>query len=1167
MKPLCATIAIVVTHLCCIVTADADARQPKGVIGQLNTLIVGPDHFEPHYTTSATPAVTRTRQKVTSAPPPTTDQPSVERKTEFATKTIYGFLDFITTVGDTVMVFTPNSKTQDSKRQSSTVSLGPTVTDLHRLSPSAVSGSPQLTSAAPGDPAPNTPRPVTTEALFATPAALSLESSFENSFDNAFGSVRPATNRWSAVRRRGPQTQRRAPPPSRVQPTPKTAPTLDQGPFQPMAPHPTLVPILIEATATPTVQIPPETRVSLRHNVGYRVKQRPSRRPTTAPFRLDFQSPPTPPPTPEPVETPTPGRLVLSSIDVRPTGLVTTFGGTDVTGILTTVHTTSVIGTYIRGRYAQVLQSSSTIFSSKPVQRTIQPSARQTVHLSATAAEGAASSPPAPLESDILPLEKLFGGLDGDEGAESVFADLVAAGSRPSREVVVAPSRPSRFTLRRRGSPSRLPTSSSSSSRRRQKKEEEKEEETTTLPPRRSYSSGRIRNRSRGPSASERRKQQLLEKRRQKLSEEEPTPTAASLLQRPRQKKAEPLARQSFGSRTSQRPERARGSQRYTSSRDSQPQYSERLSYPQAAGSIVRPQYADRESTTSYEDLRAQYYDTRDQYQDTVSQRYESTRRPQQQDYQNTRQQYQDPRQQYQDSRQQYQDPRQQYQDIRQQYQEPITRRPLQSSRLRVTHPPLTQPTPRPRTRLTRPTRPPTTEPPTPPPTQPTPQYVDELYGPADYYYDYVDYDAVPTTEETVAPTTVSGNSNGDETQILAVSTFRPEGATDFYQEITTLKTLRHISLGRYTNSQWITKTQTRTVEVEPTIAPSPSQVIPPSSTLTPSVLLVATTTTTPRPEIENLLGSPSEAPAVMLPPVHLDPSSPSLPLHTMTETYSTTQLVLKSSVIPLVIADNTRSFTITQTYHVTRVVTALKTMPPVELFDERSALSDAQLEGSHSTNHLDIDGFPEADSLESIGGRFDPDLLEKSTHPEMLALHGSQDKPATEEAKPATQATAEATPVATPSGNPVIAPAPVATPALPALGSSSSPLDQMGQLGQLAQLSQLAQLGQTNQLGGLGQLSPQQLLYLQLLSPYLAQLNPAAAAAQAATGPRTVVSSSPVFVTTTVTNTNRRPVVVTFRATPSTAYITSTTVVSTVLTSYVTSTMTMAPAQPSFFG
>ncbi|KAF0300898.1 hypothetical protein FJT64_026723 [Amphibalanus amphitrite] len=1098
------------------------ARQPKGVIGQLNTLIVGPDHFEPHYTTSATPAVTRTRQKVTSAPPPTTDQPSVERKTEFATKTIYGFLDFITTVGDTVMVFTPNSKTQ--------------------------------------------------EALFATPAALSLESSFENSFDSAFGSVRPATNRWSAVRRRGPQTQRRAPPPSRVQPTPKTAPTLDQGPFQPMAPHPTLVPILIEATATPTVQIPPETRVSLRHNVGYRVKQRPSRRPTSAPFRLDFQSPPTPPPAPEPVETPAPGRLVLSSIDVRPTGLVTTFGGTDVTGILTTVHTTSVIGTYIRGRYAQVLQSSSTIFSSKAVQRTIQPSARHTAHLSSTAAEGASSSPPAPLESDILPLEKLFGGLDGDEGAESVFADLVAAGSRPSREVVVAPSRPSRFTLRRRGSPSRLPTSSSSSSssRRRQKKEEEKEEETTTLPPRRSYSSGRIRNRSRGPSASERRKQQLLEKRRQKLSEEEPTPTAASLLQRPRQKKAEPLARQSFGSRTSQRPERARGSQRYTSSRDQQPQYSERLSYPQAAGSIVRPQYADRESTTSYEDLRAQYYDTRDQYKDTVNQRYESTRRPQQQDYQDTRQQYQDPRQQYQDSRQQYQDPRQQHQDIRQQYQEPITRRPLQSSRLRVTHPPLTQPTPRPRTRLTRPTRPPTTEPPTPPPTQPTqPQYVDELYGPADYYYDYVDYDAVPTTEETVAPTTVSGNSNGDETQIVAVSTFRPEGATDFYQEITTLKTLRHISLGRYTNSQWITKTQTRTVEVEPTIAPSPSQVVPPSSTLTPSVLLVATTTTTPRPEIENLLGSPSEAPPVMLPPVHLDPSSPSLPLHTMTETYSTTQLVLKSSVIPLVIADNTRSFTITQTYHVTRVVTALKTMPPVELFDERSALSDAQLEGSHSTNHLDIDGFPEADSLESVGGRFDPDLLEKSTHPEMLALHGSQDKPATEEARPANQATAEATPVvSTPSGNPVIAPAPVATPALPALGSSLSPLDQMGQLGQLAQLSQLAQLGQTNQLGGLGQLSPQQLLYLQLLSPYLAQLNPAAAAAaQAATGPRTVVSSSPVFVTTTVTNTNRRPVVVTFRATPSTAYITSTTVVSTVLTSYVTSTMTMAPAQPSFFG
>ena len=574
----------------------------------------------------------------------------------------------------------------------------------------------------------------------------------------------------------------------------------------------------------------------------------------------------------------------------------------------------------------------------------------------------------------------------------------------------------------------------------------------------------------RGPTVAERRRQQQLEKRRQKVSDD--VTTTQSPLQRPRQKKAEPLPRQQFGARTSQRPERTSSSQRQATSRDARPQYSERLSYPQAAGSIVRPQYTAQDS-------RQQYQDSRGQYQDT--QQYQSTR---QQQYQSTRQQ-------------QYQDSRQQYQDIRQQYQEPATRRPTQSSRQRVTQSQRTRATPRPRTRIPLPTRPPTTQPPRPPPTpapRPQAQYDEALYGPEDYYYDY--YDEILPTEEPVTPTAVAEHKDGKETKILTVSTFRPKGATDFYHEITTLKTMRHISLGRYTNSQWITQTQTRTVPIEPTVTPSPSKVATPTSTLTPSVLLVATTTT-PKPQIDNLLGAASEAPVVMLPPVHLDPSSPSLPLHTMTETYSTTQLVLKSSVIPLVIADNTRSFTITQTYHVTRVVTALKTMPPVELFDERGlASSNAQLQGSHS--RVDANGLPAPDNLADVGGKFDPDALEQSTHPEMMALHGSHEKPVTEESRPAATtaatAAAEATPVvsASPAGNPVIAPAPAATPALPSLnGNSLSPLNQLGQLSQLAQLSRLAQLSQTNQLGGLGQLTPQQLLYLQLLSPYLAPGEP----------------------------------------------------------------------------
>lgn len=51
--------------------------------------------------------------------------------------------------------------------------------------------------------------------------------------------------------------------------------------------------------------------------------------------------------------------------DAHPTGLVTKLGGTVVKDGVTTVHETSVIGTYISGKYAQVLQSTSKIQGQK----------------------------------------------------------------------------------------------------------------------------------------------------------------------------------------------------------------------------------------------------------------------------------------------------------------------------------------------------------------------------------------------------------------------------------------------------------------------------------------------------------------------------------------------------------------------------------------------------------------------------------------------------------------------------------------------------------------------------------------------------------------------------------------------------------------------------------
>lgn len=60
-----------------------------------------------------------------------------------------------------------------------------------------------------------------------------------------------------------------------------------------------------------------------------------------------------------------------ASPDGHPTGLVTSMGGTVVKDGLTTVHETSVLGTYISGKYAQVLQSTSHVYQSQVPRFTI----------------------------------------------------------------------------------------------------------------------------------------------------------------------------------------------------------------------------------------------------------------------------------------------------------------------------------------------------------------------------------------------------------------------------------------------------------------------------------------------------------------------------------------------------------------------------------------------------------------------------------------------------------------------------------------------------------------------------------------------------------------------------------------------------------------------------
>ncbi|KAF0311790.1 hypothetical protein FJT64_017424 [Amphibalanus amphitrite] len=356
--------------------------------------------------------------------------------------------------------------------------------------------------------------------------------------------------------------------------------------------------------------------------------------------------------------------------------------------------------------------------------------------------------------------------------------------------------------------------------------------------------------------------------------------------------------------------------------------------------------------------------------------------------------------------------------------------------------------------------------------------------------------------------------------EVVAVNTYRPTDATDFHYELSTMRALHHNTLGRFTTSRWVTSTETRTVRVSPTA----TQRAPPVSS-----------TALPAGATLGLFGAAGLTPSsgsgldkvVMLPAVQLDPSSPSLPLKTMTETYSTTQLLLKSSVIPLVIGDSTRAFTLTQSYQVTRLVTALEDHAAHGGVPDgasgpaapREAAAGARVRRIRWTSWVcPVVRVPPPDDLAAIG-LFDVDQHESEMNPEEFKLQQQAAAP------------------------------PAPTPALPP------------QLGMLGALGQLGQLGQLGALAQLSQLTPQQLAYLQLLGPIFPGLQAPHGALPAT--PQTIVTSSPVTYSTITTRIHSQAVVVTFRATPSTAYITSTTVFPTVLTSYVTSTMKVHPTSP----
>ncbi|RZC37110.1 hypothetical protein BDFB_007939 [Asbolus verrucosus] len=126
-------------------------------------------------------------------------------------------------------------------------------------------------------------------------------------------------------------------------------------------------------------------------------------------------------------------------------------------------------------------------------------------------------------------------------------------------------------------------------------------------------------------------------------------------------------------------------------------------------------------------------------------------------------------------------------------------------------------------------------------------------------------------------------------------------------------------------------------------------------------------------------------------------------PLETLTETFSTTQTMFKTHILPVVRSGNeTATSTLVQTYLVTRLVTATKTLPPMEAYhfipsktlkefnshlDEAGSELHLELEFGDQ-NEQDEEGrpkrvFPPDLDLANIGSDFDLSDVDKSRIPE----------------------------------------------------------------------------------------------------------------------------------------------------------------------------------------
>ncbi|CAL8081364.1 unnamed protein product [Orchesella dallaii] len=367
--------------------------------------------------------------------------------------------------------------------------------------------------------------------------------------------------------------------------------------------------------------------------------------------------------------------------------------------------------------------------------------------------------------------------------------------------------------------------------------------------------------------------------------------------------------------------------------------------------------------------------------------------------------------------------------------------------------------------------------------------------------------------------------------QTIRVSTVTPTEFEDLdkFLEIATIKSPYVFQAGNVKNTRYITVTKTFTREpIQPTLA---------SSIDDATIENILAT----KPAYEKILEGSSDV--ATLPVIHLSGDMATPPLETITQSFSTTQLMLKTSILPVLYDGVTTLFTLTQSYFVTRLVTAHKTVPPMELFqfvptksltEFNTALQEAGSEHSEQLLGSEDSDDPETvyahiiappDELTSLGADFDPstmdDKIPKISPPRSK---GAIARPESEK------------------------------PAQSALGPPSN--------------AALGLNGLADQLG----LTAEQLAFLQFLKAqkqptqaptlpnnfFAQQLVPNAVPGSAA--PLLQLTSSPVVVDTTTTIVESKTLRIQFGAKPTYTTLYSTKIVPTRMTSYVTMSVAVAP-------